>query len=517
LWPIFSTGQALPNARWLVDGYTKHEIGGCKTMTMRATGGKDDLPQMQLLVNLLNTAVTVVNERHDPRWWGYVHEILISYAGVSFGVSLDGMANRVAVGYTDYAGRRATTAWAENTASRGGYGVKELRVPLSDANENAAIYRRDSELFLRAVPQGVTSFDRGASDNSVTVTFHCRGWWERLDWIYWLYFGGVYENATGNSELQFGGGNSVDRLSQLLEASEMTDPIEFLALPLRRYGIPIDGLVAEIRTGGTPGTGTLVSTANFISSNISNVRIGELQASLSPAWTPDGTQHHLELYRGGPNDATNYYAVGVDTARTGGFAPAQARTATVWITGNPDGAMQFRLTGDISTTTQIQRIATGFVNTGILSGVVIEQTSDAETIPYRNGDATCRNEIENLLAKSIRGGARLLADIRPDRTMRVYAESTAPTYYITPGPRLQMINGAPIDLSICPAGVLARLRDVFPVIERSVNYARAVEVPIAEGEYSVEYDAASEPVGEAYRFVPRGAPDPFADPIVAHP
>ena len=206
LFPVFDRAgivQLPPTVRLYVDSISKSEIGGCKSATIRAVGTRDDLPALQQFVNYLGAAVKILDARGDRKWWGFVNEVVVSNGVVSFGTSFDGMANSIAVGYTDYKGQRATLAYSENAASVAKWGRKQKLVALSDANESAATYRQASELYYYASPQGVASFDRSGELRPV-VTMNCVGWWDRLEWEYFTFAGGVHEHAVGGGEQNLG-------------------------------------------------------------------------------------------------------------------------------------------------------------------------------------------------------------------------------------------------------------------------------------------------------------------------
>ena len=522
LYPIFDRAgvvQVPPSVQFLVDSISKHEIGGCKSATVRVLGARGDLPVLQQFVNYLGSGIQIVDDAGEMRWWGYVNEVVVSNGAVSFGVSFDGMANSIAVGYTDYKGQRATTTYSEDTPSVARWGRKQKLIALSDANESAANYRRASEIYYYATPQGVASFDRAGDDRPV-VTLNCVGWWDRLEWEYFSYAGGVHEHAVGGGEQNLGEGTDIQRVSQVLTIPESSVAYEYVTIPMKRVNTPVDGITIELRDGATHGSGTLLASANIASASISQSAVTDVQAQLTPTYTQSGvTQVNLTVYRGGASDLTNYYVIGVDTGRTYSGGEMRIRTgASTWSVGAPNDAdMQFRLTGDITTTDQIVNAVTGLVNDGVLAGTIIEQASDVQTVPYRAGDNTIRNEVELLLEKSARSTAKLLAEVTRDRWLRVYVEPASATYYVNERGELETLWGAPINKAACPVGVRAKLRNVFPTIEAGVDFGKYVEFPIAEAEYTVQYDQDGNPVSDEFRFIPRGAEDPFKFDISPHP
>lgn len=522
--PIFDRAgvvQLPPTVRLYVDRISKHEIGGCKAATIRAVGARGDLPALQQFVNYLGTGVRIIDDLGNLRWWGFASEVIVSNGAVSFGVSFDEMANSVLVGYTDYRGQRATLAADEDTASVARWGRKQKLVMLSDANASAAFYRQQSELYYYATPQGVPSFDRSGDERPV-VTINCSGWFDRLGWEYYAQPGGVHEHAVGGGEQNLGEGTDIQRISQVLTIPESSIAYEYVTVPMKRVGSPVDGIVIELRDGATHGSGTLLATANIVSGSISADAVTDVTASFSPTYTQSGAgQTNLTIYRGGVSDLSNYYVVGVDTSITYSGGSMQIRTgASTWGDGVPKPAdLQFRLTGDTTTTSQIYNAVYSFVSQGILAGRVVELASDAETNPYRNGDDTVREVIEGLLEKTTYASARrMLLDISPDKWLRVYVEPQSATYYVNERGGLETLWGTPVDGAACPVGVRAKLRNVFPTIEAGVDFGKYTEFPIAEAEYTVSYDPITgEPTSDELRLIPRGAVDPFQFEVVPHP
>ena len=150
-------------------------IGGCDRATFRAVAGELDLWQ---LVNTLRCGIHVGDGRGGSVWWGYVHSVDLDLGSYSFGVSLDNLANRIAVAYeylaagVDASGTRATTDWAEDTDSMTEFGTFERLESLSSADEYDAEARRDALLEVLAWPQPTIDF----GDGKLSATMQAYGW-----------------------------------------------------------------------------------------------------------------------------------------------------------------------------------------------------------------------------------------------------------------------------------------------------------------------------------------------------
>jgi hypothetical protein len=165
-------------------------MGGCDRAEIHAAGGELALWE---LANLLCCPVTVRHDNGDPAWWGYVAEVQIQVGRWQMSVSLDSMANRVAVAYEEViegqsgAGTRATTDWADDADSQAEYGIFERLEPLTYATlATAEDYRDRCLLDWRFPVPSLTYSDSSAMEATLT----CLGWWHSLKYRY-------YSNASG--------------------------------------------------------------------------------------------------------------------------------------------------------------------------------------------------------------------------------------------------------------------------------------------------------------------------------
>lgn len=141
-------------------------------------------------------------EIHDddgrPVWWGYVDAVDLGAGGVSVGVSLESMANRIAVIWSnDNDG--GTTAWAEDADSVVTYGKYELLLSVDGVDEAGAEQRRNWELSRRRFPTPIVQPGRA---NQTLAVLSCRGEFDALSGTYYDRDEGLVEHIPGGGQPQ---------------------------------------------------------------------------------------------------------------------------------------------------------------------------------------------------------------------------------------------------------------------------------------------------------------------------
>jgi hypothetical protein len=134
-----------------VDTLSHNVIGGPRAAQFSAPAHLDSAWDY---VRLLGCPVEVVGEDIlRPIWWGRVNSITVPHGLMTFGVTLDGMANVVAVSYaqvnvgTAVPADQILTDWAINQLSVDLYGGYMLIVNKSQSEAAAAVAARD--VYLR--------------------------------------------------------------------------------------------------------------------------------------------------------------------------------------------------------------------------------------------------------------------------------------------------------------------------------------------------------------------------------
>ena len=126
-------------------------------------------------------------------------------------------------------------------------------------------------------------------------------------------------------------------------------------------------------------------------------------------------------------DAVNYYKVKVN--ETVGYSRGSfwIWNGGAYVSRVPDASLNFRLLGKEETTTQIADIGAAGACGQFIRAVRIETASGLYSSPYRAGTRTGLQEVKELLGAGTSGGGELLAEVRPDRTLRIFAQPTLST------------------------------------------------------------------------------------------
>lgn len=175
-----------------VERYRTQAMGGHQWAVVAVQG--EQLALWRLLA-WLRYSIEIQDERGEALWWGYVSAVSLAAGGVSVGVDLATMANRIAVIWSNEEGG-GITDWAEDVDSIANYGTKELLLAVDGVPETGAEQRRDWELSRRRFPTPVT---RPGERQTGAGLLHCRGWFEAMDWTY-------YDRDEGLVEFLPGGG-----------------------------------------------------------------------------------------------------------------------------------------------------------------------------------------------------------------------------------------------------------------------------------------------------------------------
>lgn len=154
-------------------------MGGCDRATVIAAGREAALWE---LTDCLRCPIEILDQDGVVVWWGYVARADLDVGALKLGVSVDSMANRVAVAYAyqasgvSGASSRATTEWAEFAESIAEFGTFERLESLSDAGDLEAEARRDALLEAFKWPNPEIEF----GGRGLSATLECRGWFHAL-------------------------------------------------------------------------------------------------------------------------------------------------------------------------------------------------------------------------------------------------------------------------------------------------------------------------------------------------
>ena len=131
------------------------------------------------ILNWLGYTLTILDDNLEPVWHGTIEEATVPHGNSTAGLTLDGMANRVAIAYLDGGRERFTTEWAENENSVGQYGPRERLLSLTEASAEQAIAKRDAALASLSTPKRV----RQAAGGKATII--AEGQYRRLNDVYY--------------------------------------------------------------------------------------------------------------------------------------------------------------------------------------------------------------------------------------------------------------------------------------------------------------------------------------------
>lgn len=184
------------------EGWSAAAVGGPVAAELRASGPVEAL---LTLAAWLGYQVQVTSPRGQVVWWGQVATVEVAAGGVTRGVSLAEMVNRLKVLYVaPQAGGSAAaaeTAWAEDADSVALYGYRERVYTAGEASSGQATALRGVLLNRLAAPQKVLAVARGEGRGAV---IRCVGDWLRLGDVYYSQVAGLEEHAADGDAAPLG-------------------------------------------------------------------------------------------------------------------------------------------------------------------------------------------------------------------------------------------------------------------------------------------------------------------------
>jgi len=170
--------------------YSATAVGGSKRAELNVSGTSNALWDV---LEWLNYHVVIRNGNGTVVWTGLVMEATVTRSAITVGVSIERMANKVAVIY-NYTGPdgdevQGKTEWASDDVSTILYGIKEKIYSLTDTKKEVAEAKRNTYLSSLKDPIPVLEFEGGEEGARLV----CIGLWEVTDWTY-------YENKQGKDE-----------------------------------------------------------------------------------------------------------------------------------------------------------------------------------------------------------------------------------------------------------------------------------------------------------------------------
>ena len=447
-----------------LESFSKHAIGGPKVATWRARGSERALWDT---VDLLRCPIESYDRHGAAVWWGYVNEILIQLpSGISWGVTLDSMSNRIACTYsqmdavTEISGDRATTSWAQDDDSVSEFGAKSEMISISQATEEQALNWRDIQLSERGRPPKKISMSMSGAQEA-QATIKARGWWSSLDWSYYTNLAGREGNETsGQGTADLGNASENQSAGQGFMLTGVAGwETNSARIRVKREGDPADNLVVQVCANAAGAPGGVLASGSVPGSSLPEYANWVTVSFSSRTFLTVGAQYWLVCTRSGSLDGGNYYKLDVNEDGVYPRGVLRLWNGSDWQDRSPAGDLNFTVGGVTETSQQLSAILT---STGqFFSGIEIEDASGIWTSPYRDGDQKGKACAEDLL-RSGGTGRRLLAEVDSARQARVYLEPEK-----DPGKALLLLkNGAvmqgnaPIPGYLCPVGTWMQLKDV---------------------------------------------------------
>lgn len=178
--------------------------GGMWDADIAITGPIDELAG---LTAWLGFQVEIINSNGTAVWWGDIQTVEIVSNGVRKGISLDRMANRVQLRYsqkqTGGGVESVDTAWTDNALSQTAYGVWERRItPERDMTTNEATALQATALNTLSEPHYTLAPDAGQQ----SARLLCTGYWQRNKREYHYEARGLVEHNTSGTAYPLGVG-----------------------------------------------------------------------------------------------------------------------------------------------------------------------------------------------------------------------------------------------------------------------------------------------------------------------
>lgn len=379
-----------PLASFAPQSFSFNEIGGPRQAVIKATG---DAAALAALFDLLGCPVELRNKAGEAVWWGRV----VGVNAGNEGVSLDDMANSIAIVYTTVdkngASTSAKTDWLQDALSVAEYGTKQLLKTASSISADAAAKMQASALAVKKYPP-VKNDISARAEMSATIT--CRG---DSDMLKWMYYGaaaigvanwpGTGEYSVSDSQVISYKAEPENQTFQFGEASTSqyvrfgfkitgTRPIQLKTLKLKgaKIGTPTDNLIVDIYgDNGSGAPGSLMGTVQCANATVPSGSHAWFDTDLDDANAIiiPGVQYHAKISRAGAIDAVNYFRLASNSALGYADGASYLWNGSAWVTTSPSGSpgvagdILFELSGSTSdasiglnTTSANQRLAIPF-------------------------------------------------------------------------------------------------------------------------------------------------------------
>jgi hypothetical protein len=411
--------------------------GGCSRAVVAGKGKAEDL---QRLVQLLRCAAVVSTDQGGPTWWGFVLSVRVTPSGVRSGgglvVSLDGMANRVAVRYRDerpqegnFGGWQYQTAWLEDAAGVAEYGKKEKIFSIGEAQTSEASAFAAAELARLKRPVYEPSMVMGSAQE---VVLELRGWWSTLGWTF-------FEESRGR--LGFMGGGSSNLIGNVAANTAYAESITTgaagwtasgLWLKVAKEQAPADNLYFDLLSNSAGAPNTLLARATVAAASLPGDMAWTKGDFATPYALAAATTYWVKISRSGAADVVNHYRLSLDQGLVFAGGTGLLYNGGAWAARAVPADMPFLLVGQETTTNQVLSMAAAAAGGQFLTSVFIKDASTVQARLYRSGIQTALQEVREMLSMGTSGGGRLMAWISEERVLVVESvpSESSPEYLV---------------------------------------------------------------------------------------
>jgi hypothetical protein len=464
--PAISSGL-----NYTIEKYSWHCMGGPEEATVQALGSVVDLCN---LLDMIRCPVEITDDHGALVWWGLISQVEVRFENVVLTADIDDMYNAVAVAFTTVGageattGSRGTTAWAEDEIAIAEFGRRELLDSIGGTTALHAVISRDRTLERQKYPSGVAKINTGGGETEPSATITCAGWWSTTEWLYaevptklaFAYSAMTTAEHTLGRDYDDDAQN-IMALAQAFDTGATAWNLLEAALYLKRTGNPTGTLSLALYTNpDDTDPGDSLASVTIDAADVGTA-YGWIKGTFADAeLLALHTSYYLVITYSGTPDADNYYSVRLDGNHGYAAGALKKKVASTWSADAAD--MPFRLYTDsiIRTSQQIRSLLVNFGQ--FFRNVYVELDSGISTESYKNGDSDARYEIEELLEIGTSAKKRMLAEVDPNRNVRVFQEpGDDGSHFLEKTGHFYFLNQALGDAT-CPVGFWARLRNVIP-------------------------------------------------------
>lgn len=248
-----------------------------------------------------------------------------------------------------------------------------------------------------------------------------------------------------------------------------------VAVQVGRVGNPADPFRVQIysNSGGQPGS--VLATGDLAAADVDDAP-GWRWVTMPLTTLAAGT-YWLVCTRQGALDGANHYMVQLTTAS---YGACKAWTGSAWIDNPLAECVPFRVWAGEDTASQMRRVVADVGQ--FVAAMDAPAATGIVTNPYRDEDETALDAFYKLLDSGTAAGQRLLAQVTPERVLRVTAETgpgdNLPVWGIDGV--LRQAAGGPLPQGWLPVGEWVSAEGLSPAARAAL---RVSPVLVEEAEY----------------------------------